>query len=60
MGGGMTDSNGHTVDWDDMPMMGGQWVYPGMMAGGMSQSMMGPGWQGANGSYGAMFRFTTA
>lgn len=59
MGGGMLDANGHMIDLDDMPMMGGQWVMPGMF-GSMPSYMMGPGWQGANGSYGMMLSFTTA
>jgi hypothetical protein len=59
MGGGMMDSDGHNIDWSNMPMMGGNWVVPNMMSGGMS-SMMGPGWQGTNGDFGAMFTFTTA
>lgn len=58
MGGGMVDANGHVVDLDDMPMMGGQWVMPGMF-GSMPSYMMGPGWRGVNGSYGLMFSFTT-
>ncbi len=58
MGAGMMDATGHPLDLDDMPMMGGQWIVPGMMGGGMGW-MMGPGWQGANGSYGVIFTFTT-
>jgi len=59
LGGGMVDANGHVIDWDDMPMMGGQWLWSGMMSGGLPSYMMGPGWQAANGSYGAVFSFTT-
>src|SRR5262249_26010189 len=60
VGGGMLDANGHVIDMDDMPMMGGQLVTAGMINGGIPSWMMGPGWQGANGTYGRTFRFTTA
>jgi len=46
--------------------MGGHWVtqqmlgdWGGGMMGGMG-SMMGPGWQHHNGTYGMVFTFTTA
>jgi hypothetical protein len=64
MGGGLLDANGHPVGYEAHgPMLGGQWVQGGMMAGahggGMSWGMMGTGWRNANGSYGMAFSFTT-
>ena len=58
MGGGMMDSDGQPVGMDSYGMgMGGQWATGGMMGG--QSGMMGPGWQGAGGTYGMMFGFTT-
>lgn len=64
MGGGMMDADARPVGFDTYgPMMGGQWIMGGMMAGthaGMSWGMMGNGWRNANGAYGMAFSFTTA
>ena len=68
IGGGMTDASGNHINYEEHGMdMGGQWISQqmlgnwgggGMMGGGMG-SMMGPGWQHHNGSYGMVFYFTT-
>lgn len=63
VGGGMRDATGRSVDMGQYGVaMGGQWVMGGMMgpshAGG-PWGMMGGNWQGANGSYGMAFPFTT-
>ena len=68
VGGGMMDAEGDTVhvamhqghpgcDRATNDMMGG-----GMMdgSGGMMGQEMGPGWTGSDGTYGMLFRFTTA
>ena len=64
LGGGMKDSDGKPIAMDPGQMMGGQWVSGSMMTGGGTMggngSMMGPGWQSANGMYGMVFSFTTA
>ena len=70
LGGGMTDADGHPVDWGThAPHMGGQWATETMMGSGMGPGMgmggavgaghMGSGWTHANGSYGMTFTFTT-
>lgn len=58
MGGGMRGQNGMALDYAPCAVLGGRSVTGGMMGGGMS--MMGPGWQGADGGYGMVFTFTTA
>ena len=63
VGGGMRDATGRSVDMGQYGgAMGGQSVLGGMMgpshAGG-PWGMMGGNWQGANGSYGMAFPFTT-
>lgn len=63
VGGGMRDASGRSLDMGQYGVaMGGQWVMGGMMgpshAGG-PWGMMGGNWQGANGSYGMAFPFTT-
>ncbi len=71
LGGRMMDEEGATVDMDEAAQScGGQWATgamwggvgsgPGGMMGGAPGGMMGSGWQGANGSYGMVFTFTTA
>ncbi len=67
LGGGMTDYEGEHIGFEEHGLhMGGHWVTQQMlgefgtgMMGGMG-SMMGPGWQDHNGSYGMVFSFTTA
>lgn len=67
LGGGMTDLDGNHINYEEHGMnMGGNWVTEqmlgdfgtGMMGG--TGSMMGPGWQHHNGTYGMVFTFTTA
>ena len=63
LGGGMKDGSGQPIDYSRcLSQYGGQWATGGMMGGGMmgDQNMMGRGWQGANGTYGMVFTFTTA
>jgi len=64
LGGGMSDANGKPVNMNPGGMMGGQYATGSMMTGGGmmqgSPGMMGSGWQGAGGTYGMVFRFTTA
>ncbi len=62
LGGGMRDADGKPVDMGPGRMMGGQSASSSMMSGGMMQggAMIGAGWQGADGSYGMVFSFTTA
>ena len=68
VGGGITDVDGHHMDFDQHGFdMGGHWVDedmfgsgmlgPGMMSG---HSHMGDGWQHDNGTYGMSFPFRTA
>ena len=67
LGGGMTDTEGGHMGFEEHGLnMGGHWVtqqmlgeYGSGMMGGMG-NMMGPGWQHHNGSYGMVFTFTTA
>ena len=65
LGGGMVDSAGAPVDFQScVNQFGGQWATPQMMGGGgmmggADSTMMGPGWQGPNGTYGMTFAFTT-
>ena len=63
IGGGMRDANGSLVDMEQHGQdMGGQWIMQNMMQGCMMSicgSMMGPGWQHSNGSFGMGFTFTT-
>jgi hypothetical protein len=67
VGGGMTDLDGHMIDFEQHGYdMGGEWVTQGMMDQRMmngtmmgEDDMMGEGWQHANGSYGMVFSFTT-
>ena len=67
MGGGMRDSTGGSVDYQQCASQyDGQWVTGAMMgAGGMGggmmgdSTMMGPGWRSGNGTYGMVFTFTT-
>jgi hypothetical protein len=65
VGGGITDVNGHQMDFDQHGFdMGGHWVdedtlgHHGGMMGGYSH--MGDGWQHDNGTYGMTFPFRTA
>ena len=62
-GGGMMGADDHPIDIGLRgPQIGGQWLMSGMMGGmhaGSPMSGMGAGWQGANGSYGMTFTFTT-
>ena len=66
IGGGMMDAEGHVIDLEHGPGMGGAWVTQQMMdqqtmqGGMMMNDMTGPGWQHANGTYGMVFTFTTA
>ncbi len=67
LGGGMMGADGRPVDFSqNQQRCGGQWATYGMMngvGGGMMGSgggMMGQGWQGANGTFGMIFQFTTA
>lgn len=64
VGGGMTDGAGSPIDYGQCPAFGGQSVTTSMMGGGGMRGggsgEMGPGWQGANGTYGMAFVFTTA
>ena len=65
VGGGITDADGHHMDFDQHGFdMGGHWVdedmldqHGGMMGG---HSHMGDGWQHENGTYGMAFAFRTA
>jgi len=63
VGGGMMDSDDHPVDMTQhQSQTGGQWLRSGMMGGmhaGAPMSGMGSGWNGADGSYGMVFPFTT-
>ncbi|HUL04156.1 MAG TPA: Ig-like domain-containing protein [Gemmatimonadales bacterium] len=63
LGGGMTDVHGSIIDMmQHGGMMGGQWATGTIMGAGMMGSgggEMGHGWQGPNGMYGMVFRFTT-
>ncbi|MBK6308380.1 MAG: hypothetical protein IPF47_22705 [Gemmatimonadetes bacterium] len=54
----MQGQNGRPLDHTQCASLGGRAVSEGMMSGGMG--MMGAGWQGADGSYGMIFTFTTA
>lgn len=63
LGGGINDASGQPLDHRRCQSQhGGRWATTGMMGGGMmgNRSMMGPGWHGANGTYGIVFTFTTA
>jgi hypothetical protein len=59
----MMDADDHPVDMTQhQSQTGGQWLMPGMVGGmhaGAPMSGMGAGWNGANGSYGMVFTFTT-
>ena len=57
MGGEMRGQNGMPLDYAQCAALGGRPVTGGMMGGGTS--MMGPGWQSADGGYGMIFTFTT-
>ena len=64
LGGGMTDAEGHMVDFESHGMtMGGMWADGSMMSGdvmgGGQHPHMGAGWEHENGSYGMLFTFTT-
>ena len=59
VGGGMMDNEDHPDDSSRCPRFGGQSVTTAMMGNVMS-GMMGAGWQGAGGSYGRSFTFTTS
>lgn len=56
VGGGMMDADGKNIGMSG-GVMGGRWATAGMM--GNATSMMGPGWQRSNGSYGMVWDFTT-
>ena len=58
LGGAMQGENGMPLDYAACAALGGRAVTGGMMAG--RTSMMGAGWQGAEGGYGMLFTFTTA
>jgi hypothetical protein len=65
VGGGITDVDGHHMDFDQHAFdMGGHWVDEDMLShhGGMmgGHSHMGEGWQHENGTYGMAFAFRTA
>ena len=65
VGGGITDVDGHHMDFDQHAFdMGGHWVDEDMLGqhGGMmdGHSHMGEGWQHKNGTYGMAFAFRTA
>ena len=65
VGGGITDEDGHHMDFDQHGFdMGGHWVDEDMLGqhGGMmgGHSHMGEGWQHENGAYGMAFPFSTA
>ena len=67
IGAGMTDDHGQHVSLGmHGPAMGGDWVTSTMMTGamgmgGLTGTMMGPGWaHPTNGSFGMIFTFTTA
>lgn len=65
LGGGMIDAEGHMVDFESHGMsMGGMWTDGSMMSGGMMGGEQHPhmeeGWRHRNGSYGMLFKFTTA
>lgn len=70
VGGGMTDADGDHVNLGEHGShMGGDWATGSMMGSGQGGSMMGDdgsghmgqGWEHpSNGSYGMVFRFTTA
>ncbi|MBI4544088.1 MAG: Ig-like domain-containing protein [Gemmatimonadetes bacterium] len=65
LGGGMKDASGNTMGFQQHGQhMGGQWATGSMMTGGGmmggNTSMMGAGWQHANGTYGMVFSFTTS
>jgi hypothetical protein len=56
----MMDADDHPIDIGlHGAQMGGQWLMSGMMHAGSPMSGMGAAWQGANGSYGMTFTFTT-
>jgi hypothetical protein len=63
IGGGMQDADGRVVDMEQHGHnLGGQWIMQNMMQGCMMNvcgTMMGPGWQHANGSFGMSFTFMT-
>lgn len=66
MGAGMMGTDGRPVDYGRCAGFGGQTVPGAGMGGGMgggnggmASSMMGPGWRGADGTYGMTFTFTT-
>jgi hypothetical protein len=65
VGGGITDVDGHHMDFDQHGFeMGGHWVDEDKLGhhGGMmgDHSHMGDGWQHDNGTYGMAFPFSTA
>jgi hypothetical protein len=65
VGGGITDVDGHHMDFDQHGFdMGGYWVDEDMLGqhGGMmgGHSHMSDGWQHENGTYGMAFPFSTA
>ena len=65
VGGGITDVDGHHMDFDQHGFdVGGHWVDEDMLGqhGGMmgDHSHMGDGWMHHNGSYGMAFPFRTA
>lgn len=63
IGGGMMDSDNHSIDMDTYRgTMGGQWILGSMMGtshDGSPWGMMGGNWRGTNGGYGMAFPFTT-
>jgi hypothetical protein len=63
IGGGMMDASGQVVDLEQHGLqMGGQWVMQDVMQDcmmGVCGTMMGPGWEHDNGSFGMSFTFTT-
>ena len=63
IGGGMRDADGNLVNIEQHGHdLGGQWIMQNMMQGCMMNvcgTMMGPGWQHANGSFGMSFTFMT-
>ena len=62
IGGGITDIDGHPMDFDWHGFeMGGHWVDEDMLGGGMMgmHMHMDDRWQHHNGTYGMMFSFTT-
>jgi hypothetical protein len=59
LAGDMRGASGSSLNHEACAARGGSVVTGGMMSGGYSGGMMGPGWRSASGSYGMIFAFTT-